>query len=55
MGFILVIALGIVAELVVSTGDLSHTKLPVITKKSLLPKSDVSEDRHRPEPKVQSL
>jgi glycosyltransferase involved in cell wall biosynthesis len=55
MGFILVIALGIVAELVVSTGDLSHTKLPVITKKSLLPKSDVSEDRHKPEPKVQSL
>lgn len=35
MGFVLMIALGIIAELVVSTGDISHTKLPEVTKKYL--------------------
>ena len=35
MGFVLMIALGLIAELVVSTGDISHTKLPEVTKKYL--------------------
>lgn len=35
MGSIHMIALGIIGELVVSTGDLSHTQLPEITKKTL--------------------
>jgi glycosyltransferase involved in cell wall biosynthesis len=35
MGIVHMIALGIIGELVVSTGDLSHTQLPEITKKSL--------------------
>lgn len=35
MGIVHMIALGIIGELVVSTGDLSHTQLPEITKKTI--------------------
>ena len=35
MGSVLMLALGMIGELVVSTGDLSHTQLPEITKKTL--------------------
>jgi hypothetical protein len=36
MGFVQLITLGILGELVVGTSDLSHTGLPEVTKRSIL-------------------
>lgn len=55
MGFVLMIALGIIAELVVSTGDISHTKLPEITKKHLDINGKYGESPSKASLKVQSL
>ena len=48
MGSLHMIALGIISELVVSTGDLSHTQLPEITKKTLAQTRAKEELEHQP-------
>jgi glycosyltransferase involved in cell wall biosynthesis len=55
MGFVLMIALGIIGELVVSTGDISHTKLPEITKKILDINGKYEESPRKATLKVRSL
>jgi hypothetical protein len=40
MAVVHLVVLGVIAELVVSTSDLSHTELPVITKKWIVNNGD---------------